>query len=149
MSVWQADWQASRLASKWVKKEMHEGHMTGDNEEVSESRGTSVYDCRHEGLLIVQRRAGWVWGAASMYAFTCTSSALRTVFIGSWNLSSWLHPLSLSIFYHLKSICLILGMNWIEYSMLCIYSSRLPIPRSILGRRNNSQRAQYWLSPIK
>lgn len=62
MSVWQADWQASRLASKWVKEEMHEGHMTGDNEEVSESRGTSVCDCRHKGLLIVQRRAVWVWG---------------------------------------------------------------------------------------
>lgn len=64
----------------------NDGHMTGDNEEVSESRGTSGCDCRHEIRLIVQRRA-MIVGAASMFAFTSTSSVLlqvsRTVLIDS------------------------------------------------------------------
>lgn len=55
--------------------------MTGDNEEVHESRGAPVCDCYHGSLSIVQRRAGWVWQLAYMYAFTCSSADLCQAFL--------------------------------------------------------------------
>lgn len=135
-----------------MKKETHDGHMTGDNEEVSESRGTSACGCHHEGFLIVQRRAGGVWGRRP-----CMPSLVPARFSfrlrGMFSLTHGTEFLATSSFFihflpfekHMPFLpdLHILGMNWIEYSMLCIYSSLLPIPRSILGRRNNSQRAQY------
>lgn len=136
-----------------MKKETHDGHMTGDNEEVSESRGTSACDCHHEGFLIAQRRAGGAWGRHP-YMPSLVPARFSFRLRGMFSLTHGTEFLATSSFfihflYPFEKLMpfladlLILGMNCIEYSMLCIYSSLLPIPRSILGRRNNSQRAQY------